>query len=159
MKTILIPTDFSLSSLDCIPDLYVQQEQELNLIFVHLFKLSDAIGDLLMLSRRSKEYEYISDDFYTQCEELKSKFPGIRSIKIDFFYGSTLSTFRNFLEAHSVDYILDPSNCCCKKLNKSSIDPTALFNKSGLPGIIVRKAVASIVPLPVIVEELQLAEA
>lgn len=157
MQTILIPTDFSLSSLDCIPDLCKQQNNELNLVFVHMFKLSDSMSDLLMLSRRSREYEYISDGFYQQCEVLKSKFPQIRKISIEFFYGSTLGMFRNFLEAHEVDTVLDAANCSCSKLNKSSVDPVQLIKKCGLPALTVVKTTTK--PLPVAPEALQMAEA
>lgn len=154
MKTILIPTDFNASALNCIPDLCASMnEKELNIIFVHLFRLSDSITDLLMLSRRSREFEHISDDFHTQCAELKRSFPMIKSIRIEFFYGSTLSMFKNFLEANDVDCILHPDFCVCEKLNKSSIDPSSLVVKSGLPTVTILKKHAETRPQPVPVLE------
>jgi hypothetical protein len=98
-----------------------------------MFKLSDSIGDLLMLSRRSREFESISDDFYNRCNTYKAQCKNIEAIKIEFFYGSTMSMFRNFLENHDVDCVLHPDNCSCNKINKSSIDPLTLIKKSGLP--------------------------
>lgn len=140
MKTILIPTDFNASALHCIPNLCNQfKDQELNIIYVHLFKLSDDISDLLMLSRRSKEYEYVNDDFYRTAEEFKSKHSQIKSIKIEFLYGSTLAMFRNFLDAHAVNCILNPADCSCGKLSKSSLDPFILSRRSGLPTVSVIK--------------------
>jgi hypothetical protein len=142
MKTILIPTDFNTSSLNCVPSLCNQfKDQELAIIFVHVFKLSDDIGDLLMLSRRSKEYDYVKDDFYRIAEELKNEFHQIKSIKIEFLYGSTLAIFRNFLEAHSVNCVLNAADCSCSKLNKSSLDPFVLTGKSGLPTVSVLKTI------------------
>lgn len=134
MKTILIPTDFNLSILNCIPSLCKNtEEKKLKIIFVHLFKLSDSISDLLMLSRRSREYDYVSDAFHKGCHDLKNEYKNIESFKIDFFYGSTLSMFKNFLEANEVDCILHPDACSWNKLNKASIDPLGLVAKSGLP--------------------------
>jgi len=133
MKNILIPTDFNVDALACIQDLCRQHENSrIQLIFIHFFKLSDSITDLLMLSRRNKEYDYVSDEFYAACETLKSKFPQLAAVKVDFFYGSTLGMFRNYLEAHAIDAVLDLKNCSLKPLNKMSVHPEGLIQKCGL---------------------------
>ena len=138
MKTILIPTDFNLSALESIPALCAQTaDKEIRFVFVHLFKLSDSIGELLMLSRRSREYAHVSDGFYAACTDLKSRFPKIESIRIDFFYGSTVSAFRNFLEANNVDVVLEPSAWSYSDLNKSSVHPRILLERCRLPMIAV----------------------
>ncbi|ACU05862.1 MULTISPECIES: hypothetical protein [Pedobacter] len=140
MKTILIPTDFNASTLKCIPQVCSNMKgTPVNIVFVHLFRLSDSITDLLMLSRRSREFEYVSADFHKGCHELKRQLPEIKSFSIEFFYGTTLSMFRNFLEANEVDYILHPDFCSCEKLNKTSIDPSALIAKCGLPVLTLLK--------------------
>jgi hypothetical protein len=155
MKTILIPTDFTQRSLDCIPGLCSQYDtQKVSFVFVHMFKLSDSIGDLLMLSRRSREFENISDEFYNRCTTYKSQLPSIEAIKIEFFYGSTMSMFRNFLDNHEVDCVLDPSDC------SYSIDPLILINKSGLPVVSLMKVQKSEPAQQIrFVQEPQLAEA
>src|SRR3954463_5437544 len=125
MKTILIPTDFNASSLSFIPELCAgAQDAELQLVFVHLFRLSDSITDLLMLSRRSREFEHVGEDFLLRCRELQQQNPKISAFRIEFFYGSTLSMFRNFLEAQEISCILHPDLCSWKKLNAASIDPS-----------------------------------
>lgn len=134
MKTIFISTDFNPSALDCISNLCNQfKNEQLNFIFVHVFKLSDSIGDLLMLSRRSKEYEYITDDFYHKCNEIRKNHSQVNSIRTEFFFGSTMATFRNFIEAHEITHVLEPKDCSYNRLNKSSLDPFAFTSKSGLP--------------------------
>lgn len=133
MKSILIPTDFKIDALNCIPALCKQsQGEDLQLVFVHLLKISDSISDLLMLNRRNREYEYISDEFYLQCERLKDRFPQIKQIKVEFFYGSTLAMFRNYLEGHMINYVLDLAYCGVQPLNKRSVNPEILIKKSGL---------------------------
>ena len=133
MKNILIPTDFSIASLECIHDLCQQYEgKSFRLIFIHLFKISDSITELLLLSKRNREYEYVSDEFYKGCENIKDKYPQVETIKVDFFYGSTLSMFRNYLEAHCINAVLELKSCSLQPLNKMSVNPETLIQKCGL---------------------------
>ncbi|WP_083257047.1 response regulator transcription factor [Arcticibacter eurypsychrophilus] len=97
----------------------------------------NTISDLLSLSKRNREYELISDEFYQRCDQLKKEHPEIKNLKIEFLYGSTLNLFCNFLEANEVSHILDVSDHAVNKLNKSSIDPSILIKRSGLPVIAV----------------------
>jgi hypothetical protein len=134
MKTILIPTDYQASSLDCIHAVCRQlKNEELNLIFVHVFKLADSFSDVIMLSKRSREYEKVSDDFYQYCNVLRAQYPQIKNIKIDFLYGSTLSMFKHFIEANEVDMVLDTDSCSFSPIHRSSIDPAVLVKRCGLP--------------------------
>jgi hypothetical protein len=138
MKTILIPTDYQPASLDCIHELCSQfKNEELSLIFIHVFKLSDSITDLLMLSKRSREYEKVSDEFYERCNLLRLQYPRIKKVRIEFLYGSTLSMFKNFIEANEVDGIVNSEACTSEPLHKSSIDASVLVKKCGLPLISV----------------------
>lgn len=136
MQTILIPTDFKAAAFDRIPALCNQVKgEELRLIFVHVFKLSDSISELLMLSRRNREYEHVSDEFYNNCTQAKRMYPQIKEIKIEFLYGSTVSMFRNFIEANEVDFVLSPADYPVGKINKNSIDAAVLIQRCGLPVI------------------------
>ncbi len=141
MQTILIPADFK-----AVPykDLSILCNrfggEEIRLLFVHMFKLSDSETDLLMLARRSREYEQVSDEFYDGCKELKKKHPQIKEIKIEFLYGSTLGMFKNFLDTHLVNMVLNINGSYAGKINKASIDPAVLIKKSGLPIITINVA-------------------
>jgi hypothetical protein len=138
MKTILIPTDYQPESLDCIHAVCSQfKDEELSLIFLHVFKLSDSITDLLMLSKRSREYEKVSDDFYERCSLLRLQYPRIKNVRIEFLYGSTLSMFKNFIEDNEVDGVVHAENCTYEQIHKSSIDASVLVKKCGLPVISV----------------------
>ena len=108
MKTIFIPTDFSLNSLDCIANLCEQHENEsLNFIFVHAFKLSDSISELLMLSRRSREYDYIPEGFYERCNQIKAECAQVESIRTEFFFVSTETIGNPHLEVKAKGSRLD----------------------------------------------------
>ncbi|MFD0794366.1 hypothetical protein ACFQZX_12125 [Mucilaginibacter litoreus] len=136
MKNILIPTDYQAASLDCLHAICNHfKNEQLNLVLVHVFKLSDSITDVLMLSRRSREYEQIEDEFYERCSLLRVQYPQIVSTKIEFLYGSTLSMFKNFIEHNEIDAVADTSHCQHHQIHRSSIDPSVLIKKSGLPVI------------------------
>lgn len=133
MKTLLIPTDFDLKSLKCIPALAKRYyPQMVNIILVHMMKITDNMSELLMLSRRSSEYRHISSEFHNTCASLKqTEGSSINHLRIEFFYGSTVAVFKNFLEANGVDTIVVLDNYDYQMLNKNSITPALLINRSG----------------------------
>jgi len=132
MKTVLIPTDFNLESLKVIDALVLTNQAEtFKIVFIHAFKLSDSITDMLMLSRRSRDYEYISDEFYEQMNVYKEKFADqIHMIGVEYFYGSTAAAFRNFTENLAVDCIAYPVDYNFNPINKYSIDPKNLIERA-----------------------------
>lgn len=141
MKTILIPTDYQASSLDCIHSVCRQlKDEQLNLIFVHVFKLADSFSDVITLSRRSREYEKVSGEFYRYCNVLRAQYSQIQNIKIDFLYGSTLSMFKNFIESNEVDMVLDTDGCPFTPIHNFSVHPALLIQRSGLPVISLPKS-------------------
>ena len=132
MKTVLVPTDFDLESLTIIDALALTNPSEtLNIVLMHAFKISDSISDLLMLGRRSKDYEHVSDEFYTQMNLYMQKYKGkIERISIQYFYGNTVAAFRNFIENLEVSYIAYPIDYQFNALSKYSIDPRTLISRS-----------------------------
>jgi hypothetical protein len=131
MKTLLIPTDFDVESLKSIPVLVNRfYPEQINIIMVHMMKITDSITELLMLSRRSTEYQHISQDFENKCNQLKKQFPGnIHSIRYEFFYGNTVATLDNFLDANEVNAIVLLNNYTYQTLNKYSVEPSILVNR------------------------------
>jgi hypothetical protein len=154
MKTLLIPTDFDIQSLSGIPQLMQHYATKpVNLVLAHLMKITDNMQELLMLSRRSTEYQHISPEFYEACTALKQQHPGISNIRIEFFYGSTVAVFKNFLEAQHIDTIVMLEHYIYKMLNKNSINPALLVGRSGLPLITVNGQLAGQVISPPILQE------
>ena len=133
MKTVLVPTDFKLGSINIIDALVQNQPNEkLNIIFVHAFKLSDSITDMLMLSRRSRDYEHISDEFYQQLNLVRAKYADqISTVGLEYFYGSTVAAFKNFIEAFDVNCIAYLKGYHFTPINKYSIDPKYLTERAG----------------------------
>ena len=146
MKTtnILIPTDFSLASLNAIIGLVKKHpEERFNISLVHFFKLSDSESELLMLARRSREYTHISQEFEDQLNDIRTNFPQqIARVHTEFFYGNTVAIFKNYLEARNIETIvcLDCHNY--NQLTKNSLDPQMLVKRSGCKLINITQAPA-----------------
>ena len=140
MKNIVIPSDFSLHSLDCIPTLLERYKNErFTILVLHVFCMSDSITDLLLLSRRNKDDEYISAAFRNRCRQLEWEYGDqIQSIEVKCFYGSTMAVLKNFLDGNHIDLIVYPEKYAFKKLNKFSFDPAQLLAKCGREVLIIR---------------------
>jgi hypothetical protein len=150
MKTILIPTDFNEASVARTYDLVKSlRNEQIKIIFFHAYKLTDSITDLLMLSRRSTDYAQIPEEFHRACYALKEEHQdSVKVLGIEYFYGSTMASFRNFAEANEVDVIYYPEAYTFRKISKYSIDPVLFLNKSGIP-------VIHVTPEPVVQEVLK----
>lgn len=139
MKTtnILIPTDFSLASLTAVNNLLQKQpDQKFNIVMVHFMQLSDSISELLMLSRRATEYQHVNSDFEQHINVLRSQRKDqLITLGYEFFYGSTVAVFKNYLEAKEIDSIGMLHGHIYKKLTNYSIDPAILVQKSNYPVI------------------------
>jgi len=134
MKTVIIPSDFSAESVQVAEAIVRNASEEVNILFIHLFHVADDIQDLLFSNYRKKEYEFVSEEFRHECEILKEVYPStLKSVKIEFFYGSKLAVFKNFLDYNNADYIGYSKRYGMPKLSKSSIDALPVIMKCGLP--------------------------
>jgi len=133
MKTVLVPTDFNVESLKIIDSLvFTNKPENVGVIFMHAFKLSDSITDMLMLSRRGRDYEKVSDEFYTEMDAYKQKYPNdVKFIGIEYFYGSTVAAFKNFIEGVNADCIAYPKDYNFNPIHKFSINPASLTKHCG----------------------------
>ena len=155
MKTtnILIPTDFSVASLNAVNVLLEKTEQRFNIVLVHFLQLSDSISELLMLNRRSREYQYITPEFEEQLNTLRQNYPGqVTSLCTEFFYGNTVAVLKNYLEAKQIDTIVILQGHTYAKLTKNSIDPSLLIQRSGCK---VVNAQAVVRPMYAVVPEIE----
>jgi len=134
MKTVIIPSDFSVESVQVAETIVRNASEDVNILFIHLFHVADDIQDLLFSNYRKKEYEFVSPEFRHECEMLKDVYAlNLKSIKIEFFYGNKLAVFKNFLDYNKADYIAYSKSYGMPKLSKSSIDALPVILKCGLP--------------------------
>ncbi|MCE7059983.1 hypothetical protein [Dyadobacter sp. CY343] len=133
MKTVMIPTDFTNESIQVAEAIVRDSNEEVKIVFTHLFHVADDIQDLLFSGYREKEFEFVSEDFWADCKSLKEEYSDtLKSVKIDFFYGNKLAALRNFMEYHEVESIAYSESYGFPKLNKSSLDAFPVLKKSGV---------------------------
>ncbi|HCZ35880.1 MAG TPA: hypothetical protein DHV26_08130 [Cytophagales bacterium] len=108
-RTILIPTDFSIESLNLFKYAAQQAQEPLNIVLVHGQHLSDSIFDLLFRTRKDSVSKLSNPDFEDACRILRNKYASrINSFRIEIFSGVTQSAFQNFLEGNRITEILIP---------------------------------------------------
>ena len=130
-KTILIPTDFTVNSLNVLKTILIQNEakQAYNVILLHGMSLSDSIRDLLFFSKSKQIDSLTNPEFEEAYEVIRNKFDSqISSLRIDLFTGYNLSAFNNYLEGNKVEQIFISD----KKpvlTNKNSFDLSRFIEK------------------------------
>lgn len=155
MKNVLIPTDFTLESLENIGRLAENLPKEkLNIRLVHFIKLSDSMSELLLLSQRTKEHELITDEFILQADEWRRKYGSqIQSVQVTCFYGSTVAVFQNYLEGNEMDAIAHTPGFNYGKASKHSFDPSSIIARSGIEVIALENSPAHSAPEKVYTEK------
>lgn len=132
MKTIFIPSDFSNHSLEVAQAAIEAIDEDICLMFVHMFRIPDSTQDLLFSSYRRADAKYVSEKFKYEAGELKNLFPHkVKKVTIDFFYGNTLALFKSYLNYNNVFLIAYSSKNGVGELCNSSIDPLPIVKKSG----------------------------
>lgn len=110
--SILIPTDFSVSSLNLVKQVLLEHpEDELNILLTFECQLTDSITDLLFLSKQSIIDSHSNEDFQDGLHILKNRFGSkIRTFRIEPFFGFNSRAFRAFVQANNVVHAYLPSD-------------------------------------------------
>lgn len=135
MRNVLLPTDFSVASLE-LAGMAVQyvKNQELNILLFHAFEMPFADSEIAGSRDKLPYQNMVTEAFRNACKQLKQKYPkNIRSIAIRHLYGNTAAVFRNFLDANDIDVIVCPDNYVFNRVHPQSVDPRPLFRKGGIP--------------------------
>ncbi|CAG4997387.1 hypothetical protein DYBT9275_01764 [Dyadobacter sp. CECT 9275] len=134
MKTVIIPSDFTLTSIRIAEAVIKESHEPVRFVFTHLFHVADDIQDLLFSSYRKKEYDFVPEEFWQECKTIKDLYTSqVSTIRIEFFYGSKLAAFKNFLDYHDADAIAYSETYGIPLISKSSIDALPVIKKAGLP--------------------------
>ncbi|WP_343748674.1 hypothetical protein [Fluviicola sp.] len=130
--TILIPTDFKVSSLEPLRALLqFQNEDALNVLLVHGIYLSNSIPDLLFFDESDLKIEMAGKEFLKQLMDLEKELgTKVKSIRIAFFSGFTQSSFDQFTEVNQVDRIIIPYELEFDWSHKKSMDILPFLQKS-----------------------------
>lgn len=136
MKNVLIPTDFTISSLRLISASIAHFEgQQLEIHLIHALEPDDSISGLLFMNKRLKAHSLYDDTFLQACEMLKNKYASvITKINVAFYMGSSQSYKNNFLDARKIDTVILPVNYVFKNCSpEQSVQPSGLWKNISVP--------------------------
>lgn len=130
--TILIPTDFKISSIEPLRSLLqFQKEESIRVILAHGIYLSNSISDLLFFDQNDLKIEMAGREFLTKIYDLEKEMGSkVKSIQVSFFTGFTQNAFEQFTEGNRVDKIIIPYELKFDWSHKKSMDILPFLRKS-----------------------------
>lgn len=121
-KTILIPTDFEVESLNTAKLLLTESHEQVNILLVYAEHLSDSIPDLVFYSQRKRIDSLMTHEFNEALAILRNRFSDkLGSLKLMLFHGRNRNAFENFVEANHIHEVHIPKTYTLKR-TKDSID-------------------------------------
>jgi hypothetical protein len=146
MKNILIPTDFSVSSLEHIGTVARLYPEKINILLFHAFDMPASLRDAISKAGISGHNSLVTEELRMKCKRIKQQRPNINNIHFRMMYGTTNAAFRNFAEANEVHLIALPPGYKFKHTIRESVDPLHMFRRSGIE--LLSNLVTAMPPLP-----------
>jgi hypothetical protein len=133
-KTILIPIDFTVASLNMLKlALEDAQHESVHVILMYSEFQSDSITDLLFYSETNIINEKMTPNFTEALEVIKNRFEKtLLSLNIKVFHAYNIHALNVFLKANRVDVLFLPKNYKLAEKN-GAFDPVPLLRKSDIP--------------------------
>lgn len=134
MRNVLIPTDFSLTSLELVEKTaQCLAGESLHITLFHAFDIPFFVTDMVRPSALPY-HDLLTEPFRQACRRLKHQFPKtIRSIAIRHLYGNSNAVFRNFADANDIDLIVCPDYYVFRAVHPQSVNPESMFRKARVP--------------------------
>lgn len=131
VKTILIPIDFSIESLNTLKYALEQNKQEkFKIVLFYAETLSTSISDLLFYSPIKRIQELSTPKFKDAIHIIKNTYESnIQQIRIELFHGYNKNAFLNFHEGFQIDLVYLPANYRLTPKQRG-FDPIPLIKKS-----------------------------
>jgi hypothetical protein len=133
-KTILIPIDFKIESLNTLKlALNSLKSEHTNVVLMYTEYLTDSITELLFYSPKKIIKSLKSPEFEEAISIIKNRYETmIDSIDIKLFHGYNVNAFKIFVEAKKIDTIYIPKNYSLRT-SQNGFNPIPLIKKSKLP--------------------------
>lgn len=146
MKHLLIPTDFTVHSLNAIHAAVATHGKEpFKITLFHLLRMPGDIPDLLFPSLRNKHLQMITGEFREACEVLQNRYPSIiASLQVKFGFGTSVAYVRNLLEGEKVHIVFTCPDIQLSLPSPRSMEMISLLKRTGyaietVPSHTVRK--------------------
>ena len=132
VKKILVPTDFTVRSLDAVKEAIERSsEEQLDIVLGFGVKLSSSISDLLFLSKRRLIDTLVSPEYKEMCRFIQSRYQSrIRTMYIDLLSSDQQSYINNYIEGHNIDEIFLPESLQLNMDKRKGFDLAATLRKS-----------------------------
>ncbi|SEK38672.1 hypothetical protein [Parapedobacter koreensis] len=135
-KYLLIPTDFTIESLNVVKSVLNDRPYDCkyHIVLLHGVQLSDSITDLLFYSKAKALETLSSRAFDEACGVIKNKYAsGIASMRVDLFNGATQAAFDGYLSGNRIDEIYIPGRYRLRKRSGKSVDILSYIRKCRKP--------------------------
>lgn len=135
-KCILIPTDFTVSSLNLLKKVLSSniRGEQFDIVLLHGIYLDYlSITDLMFFRKHEILKQLIKPEFSEALMILKNKYQSsIRTIREDIFTGLNQTAFNNFIKNSGIDEVFVHEDYNFIKQHKSSFNLIPYIKKSGL---------------------------
>ncbi|HTF19982.1 MAG TPA: hypothetical protein VK658_18040 [Chryseolinea sp.] len=130
VQNVLIPTDFTIESLNLLKAAATMNGRPKSIILFHAIHLSDSITDLLFFSKSKFIESIANEDFLTAVKIVRNRYASIiKSVEMDLFVGRSSRAFENFVAGNAVDLILIPDAYKFRHASDRSIDPLGYLHR------------------------------
>lgn len=135
MRTILIPTDFTIQSLIAVKKvLAVNDGDRVKVVLFHCVNVSESFKELILFSKEKLLKKLMSETFADACSIIKNKYEKhLVQLKVEIFAGNTQQAFSSFVEAEDADIICYIDEYDFQKPSKNSISPATYLANTSIP--------------------------
>ncbi len=131
MKKVLIPTDFSVESLQLVEYAIVNNPNtDLRIVLVAGYKQPDNRWALTHFIKSEVIHKKLSDDYIVAKRSLMREHACIKAISFDLFTGKNSIAFQNFLEIIEIEDTIVPKNNFLKCDGSKWFDITKYIKKN-----------------------------
>ncbi|MGC3943048.1 MAG: universal stress protein [Chryseolinea sp.] len=132
MQHVLIPTDFTIESLNLLKAAATMNTRPKRIILFHAVELTDSITELLFFSKSAFIESISNKDFVTASKIIHNRYAStITSVEIDLFIGRGHRAFENFVAGNGVDLIVIPEAYTFRMPSNRSVDPLRFIHRTG----------------------------
>jgi len=134
-KKILIPTDFTVKSLETVKRAIAQTGlQPLDIVLLHGANLPNSTMDLLFFSKARIIKKLKTEEFTEACDILRNKYSSkIRSFHIEVITSNRSAYFKNFIDASKIQEIYVPTKGTLNFRSTKGFNTLSLMKKCDLP--------------------------
>ena len=133
MTNILVPTDFTLQSLDIVEEIVRMEDKRVSIYLVHMITIPTDAIDMMFLKKSDISRE-ISREFTRAIFSLKAKYPKeLAALELKLYFGSSSAIFNSITDNLGIEEICLLNDYSYSLPLQESVNLLPLINRSELP--------------------------